>query len=277
MLELPESNTEAQQLTRTLSGKIIRRVAANASPHKFAWYSGDPQDYPARLEGLQIGPATAPGGWVEIQAEDMRIAFHDGANLRFLAPEAKRPAKHQLLLEFEDGCALACSIQMYGGIYAFRAVENDKAYYLSARSGCSPLTDAFTPACFERLISGVKPTASAKALLATEQRIPGLGNGVLQDILFHAGVHPARKVKTFTDETIDLLYHSVKETLFDMLIQGGRDTEKDIFGDWGGYRTRLSSKTWKQPCPKCGAAIVRKAYLGGNVYFCPVCQPENPD
>jgi len=30
---------------------------------------------------------------------------------------------------------------------------------------------------------------------------------------------------------------------------------------------------WPVSCPVCGAAIVRQAYLGGNVYFCPVCQP----
>lgn|GEM_PF-2077218 len=29
-----------------------------------------------------------------------------------------------------------------------------------------------------------------KAFLATEQRIPGLGNGVLQDILWTARIHP---------------------------------------------------------------------------------------
>ena len=35
---------------------------------------------------------------------------------------------------------------------------------------------------------------SAKALLATDQMIPGLGNGVLQDILYLARVHPKTKI-----------------------------------------------------------------------------------
>jgi formamidopyrimidine-DNA glycosylase len=54
---------------------------------------------------------------------------------------------------------------------------------------------------------------------------------------------------------------------------GGRDTEKDMFGHMGGYKTILSKNTLKNPCPNCGNEIVKEAYLGGAVYFCPTCQP----
>ncbi|HKM29634.1 MAG TPA: endonuclease VIII, partial [Bacilli bacterium] len=53
---------------------------------------------------------------------------------------------------------------------------------------------------------------------------------------------------------------------------GGRDTEKDVFGHEGRYRTKLSSKTYKDGCPKCGGAITKEAYMGGSVYYCPICQ-----
>ena len=29
----------------------------------------------------------------------------------------------------------------------------------------------------------------------------------------------------------------------------------------------------KYPCPACGSGLVREAYMGGNIYYCPVCQP----
>jgi formamidopyrimidine-DNA glycosylase len=113
---------------------------------------------------------------------------------------------------------------------------------------------------------------SAKAFLATKQRIPGLGNGVLQDILFNARVHPKRKMSTLTDKEMSTLFDSVKNTLFEMTAKGGRDTERDLFGCSGGYRTILSAKTIDNPCPVCGGKIVREAYLGGNIYYCPECQ-----
>ena len=58
-----------------------------------------------------------------------------------------------------------------------------------------------------------------------------------------------------------------------MVNYGGRDTEKDLFGNTGGYKTILSNKTVNKPCPKCSSKIIKKAYMGGSVYFCPKCQP----
>ena len=113
---------------------------------------------------------------------------------------------------------------------------------------------------------------SAKAFLATEQRIPGLGNGVLQDILHKARIHPKRKVETLTDGEREPLFHSVKSTLKEMTAQGGRDTTRDLFSKPGGYRTRLSQITVDKPCPVCGGMIVKQPYMGGSIYFCDGCQ-----
>ena len=113
---------------------------------------------------------------------------------------------------------------------------------------------------------------SVKALLATEQRIPGLGNGVLQDILFNARIHPKRKISTLNAEDKQLLFHSVKDTLRDMIAKGGRDTERDFLGNAGGYRCILSKNTYTKPCVCCGSRLIKEAYLGGSVYYCPNCQ-----
>lgn len=82
---------------------------------------------------------------------------------------------------------------------------------------------------------------SLKAFLATEQRIPGLGNGVLQDILYEAGMHPKRKLKSLSDTDIKTLYDSVKGTLKVMTDSGGRDTEKDLAGKtlWLSYQAQF--------------------------------------
>ncbi len=55
MIELPEAVVIARQITQTLGGKRIARAVANASPHKFAWYSGDPACYNQLLAGKMIG------------------------------------------------------------------------------------------------------------------------------------------------------------------------------------------------------------------------------
>ena len=106
----------------------------------------------------------------------------------------------------------------------------------------------------------------------TEQRIPGLGNGVLQDILWQVKIQPRRKVQTLTPTERDDLFAAVRKTLQLMMEKGGRDTEKDLFGRAGGYRTAMSKNHAGEPCPVCGTEIVKQAYLGGSIYFCPTCQ-----
>lgn len=273
MLELPECHTVANQIDAKWAGRTIVSAAAASSPHRFAFFNADPADYPRLLVGRTLERAYPLARLVELALGDMRLTFGDGANLRYHAPGGTPPAKHQLLLGFDDGSSLSCTIQMYGSISAFRDGECDDFYYRVAKEKPTPLSAGFSGQYWASLLSETSPKYSAKAFLATEQRIPGLGNGVLQDILFKARVHPKTKLAALSDRESETLFHCVKDALADMTAQGGRDTEKDLFGQNGGYRTILSAKTVKDPCPICLGAVIRQSYLGGNVYFCPHCQP----
>jgi len=273
MIELPEAYTLANQLNQAFLGKTIVSAAANTSPHGFAWYSGDPALYNEKLAGRKVTGTAAYGGRPEMRADGMIVSFFDGVRGRYLAAGEKRPEKHQLLIEFNDGSALCCTVQMYGGMMAFPDEPNDDFYYNVGRKKPSPFTPEFDRPYFGGLFEGIKKSLSVKALLATEQRIPGLGNGVLQDILFNARIHPKRRINTFSQNNRERLFYSIKTTLRYMAERGGRDSEKDLFGNWGGYKTILSSKSPGLPCRVCKRPIVKEVYLGGNIYFCPECQP----
>lgn len=273
MIELPEAIEVSRQIKENIKGKKILNVIADHSQHKFAWYYGDPGKYHDLLSGKSVDTASGVGSMVEISAGDSIILLGEGVGIRYHGENEKRPQKHQLLIEFEDFSALTASIQMYGGIWCFRRGGFDNPYYAVAKEKPSPLSEIFDKTYFDSIVSSdEKGNLSAKALLATEQRIPGLGNGVLQDILFNAGIHPKKKVRTFTGDDIEALFNSVKNTLAEMAFQGGRDTEKDLFGCLGGYRTKLSKNTVDKPCTVCGDIIKKEAYLGGSIYFCPTCQ-----
>ncbi|MFC1923917.1 DNA-formamidopyrimidine glycosylase family protein [Chloroflexota bacterium] len=273
MIEIPEAESLSRQLTATNVGKSIATAVAGLSPHKFAWYHGNPKDYDAILRGKIIDTATARGGMLEINAGDTVLVFSDGVSPRFHAREEQRPEKHQLLIEFDDGTAVSASVQMYGGLWCFKRGEFHNAYYDTARSKPSPLLDEFDRKYFDLLIQSAEVQKySIKAFLATEQRIPGLGNGVLQDILYNTRIHPKRKVETLTDTERKKLFDSVRSTIEEMAAQGGRDTTRDLFGKPGGYRTKLNQNTLDKPCQVCGGVIVKQQYMGGSIYFCDSCQ-----
>ena len=275
MIELPEAYVLAEQINKTLVGKTIKGAAANTHPHAFAWYSGDPKTYGKKLKGKKVtnanpGTGYTCGGNVEIICGDMLLVI--STPIKYHAPGEKLPLKHQLLLEFDDGSHMSCTVQMWGAMFCFPAGENGLPEKFVVNKSPTPLMDEFDEAYFGSLADGVKPSLSAKAFLATEQRIPGLGNGVLQDILWNAKINPKRKLQTLGARDMKRLFKSVKSTIAGMKASGGRDTEKDLYNRSGGYKTILSNNTLKSPCPACGATLIREAYLGGNIYYCPVCQ-----
>ncbi len=238
MLEIPESRTIGLQAGETLTGRKIIEVFNATSPHKFAFFYGDPAGYAEILKGRKVKSAKGHGMFVDICCdENTFITIGEGTNMRYYLPSEQPPDRYQLLIVFDDGSFVA-----------------------------------FNEVFFDNILQSTSKDLSAKALLATEQRIPGIGNGVLQDILFNAGIHPKRKKSALSDFEKARLFQSLKITLKNMTDLGGRDTERDFFWNTGGYKTILSKNTVKHPCPNCGDLIRKEAYLGGAVYYCPTCQ-----
>jgi formamidopyrimidine-DNA glycosylase len=278
MIEMPEACVMAGQLNKTVCGREIVSLTMNDTPHKFAFYAGDPADYGGFLKSKRFETAVSYGGMVELRAGDYRLVFSDGVNLRFYDETSRRPVKHQMLIEFYDGTALSGSVQMYGGLWGFVDGDFENEYRKAALEKPSPISSAFDNAYFSCLIGADKvQKLSLKAFLATEQRIPGLGNGVLQDILWRCKLHPRQKVLTLSTEEKDALYSGIRQTLDMMISAGGRDTEKDLFGQNGGYPVRMSTLHASEGCPACGSSITKEAYMGGSIYYCPECQKLGGD
>jgi formamidopyrimidine-DNA glycosylase len=273
MIELPEAGVLAKQINQTIKGKIISEVIAAQTPHKFAFFTGDPQKYKEMLNGRTIGTSEPRGGLVEILAGEFHLVFSDGALLKFIGKGETEPLKHQLLIRFKDSTSLSASVQMYASLSCIKPGTYDNPYYKVAGEKPSPLTAEFDRVYFDHLFGLPDvPKLSLKAFLATEQRVPGLGNGVLQDILFVSGLQPRKKTGTLSDKQKEDLYQSIKSTLHKMAEEGGRDTEKDLFGNPGQYSTLMSKNNCENPCPRCGGKIIKEAYMGGSVYYCPTCQ-----
>lgn len=270
MLELPEVLTISAQLRENLVGERVYKVYPPSRPHKFCWFNGAPEEYGKSLQGRRVTGAEGFGIFAELAFEDgFRLCFNDGVNVR-LVPEGKAPENYQLLVSLEGGQALLFTVAMYGGIILHRD-DYGNEYYASSRRAVSPFSEGFAD-YYRRMLDECKPALSAKAFLATEQRFPGIGNGVLQDILFEARIHPKRKLGSLDEAERDRLGECAVSVLKDMTAQGGRDTEKDLFGNPGGYRTKMSKNSMACGCPACGGPITKEAYLGGSVYYCPACQ-----
>ena len=77
MLEIPEAVVVSRQLNQTVKGKRIQTVIAAASPHKFAFYFGEPSEYDALLRGRTVENAYVCGGRIEMDLDGAYLQFGD--------------------------------------------------------------------------------------------------------------------------------------------------------------------------------------------------------
>jgi formamidopyrimidine-DNA glycosylase len=269
MIELPEAVVLTSQCNKTLQGKTVDYVLVNSKPHKFAWYVNEGKDYQQLLERKSFSYGVNFAGYVCLYFEDVQIIFHDGVILRYF-DELIDHNNHQLLIHFTDQSCLMATVAMYGGMYVTMKGVVPTSYMQASIDSIDCLSSQFT---FEYFMSKANEKLSLKAFLATEQRFPGIGNGVIQDVLFKAGLHPKTKIKDCDDAQLRVLYEKLVSGIREMIALGGRNNEKDLFGDVGGYEVLMTSAQLKNPCRNCSGNIVKENYMGGSIYFCPHCQP----
>lgn len=274
MFELPEFITLTKQMNETLPGKVVEAGCLGNSPHKFVWYNRSHDEFTFLTQGKTIGQAYTKGRWLFVPLEPGYVlTLGDcGGKLLYHAPGAKRPAKVHLILTFADGSGLTAFTQMWGAMELYaQGKEQERQYIKDMRS--TPVEPAFTPAYFGDLIASLAAEKrSVKSLLTQDQLIPGLGNAIAQDIMFHARLHPRHLLRELDDEQQSTLYTAIVDTLRTVIEQGGRYDETDFYGHPGGYVRLMDSKAVDRPCPVCGGPIEKMQYLGGACYFCPHCQ-----
>jgi len=95
---------------------------------------------------------------------------------------------------------------------------------------------------------------------------------LLQDILWEARINPKKKMDTLNKNEINRIFKAIKKVPSAIIAGGGKDIDKDVYGNISGYKSRVSRNTVGKPCARCGTIIVKEAYLGGSVFYCPACQ-----
>jgi formamidopyrimidine-DNA glycosylase len=274
MLDLPEVLTISSQLDKTLTGKTVERFSRGNSPHKFAFLKPSATECEKVIGGKKVGQVTGdaksifvslePGYVFRINEMAGRLLFHE--------QDAKLPQKYQWIMRFTDGTSLTATVGLWAFFGVTKAKELGEPPYRP--EGISPVGHELTYKRFNELFEEYeKPDKNTiKAFLINRPRINGFGNAYMQDMLFHAGIHPKRKVAEVTAKERRKLYNSMRKVLNQAIKLGGSDGERDLFGEPGGYTRVLSGKTKDRPCPDCGGKIEKISFLGGATYFCGRCQ-----
>jgi formamidopyrimidine-DNA glycosylase len=276
MLEMPEAVTISQQMQATLTGKIIQHFSRGPMEHKFLFLSNTPEEYNAILFGMPVRGASSYGRSIFLHIGDAHLLWFGelGGRILYHPQEGSVPPKYHLRWDFSDESRMTYTLQMWGFVKLLEQSELPQQPY--ARSGIPPLSEEFTLERFDQLLEEYpeKTKKGVKGFLVTSQHINGIGNGYLQDILFSAKIHPARKIPSLDAGERQRLYAAIQSTLAEAIKLGGRDDERNLFDHPGGYHRLMSNQSVGQPCPDCGTSIQKLSYLGGACYLCPTCQVQ---
>lgn len=100
--------------------------------------------------------------------------------------------------------------------------------------------------------------APVKAFLMDQSRVAGLGNLLTDELLFRAGIDPARVAHSLDDDEVRGLHRSIRATVRLLGRRGGSHT-----GDLQAHRRPGGA------CPRDGAALARRTIGGRTTWSCP--------
>jgi formamidopyrimidine-DNA glycosylase len=103
--------------------------------------------------------------------------------------------------------------------------------------------------------------APVKAVLMDQSRVAGLGNLLCDEVLWRAGIDPARPANTLDAGETRRVHRAIRDTLRVLGRRGGSHT-----GDFTSQREAGAH------CPRDGAPLVRRTVGGRTTYSCPVHQ-----
>ena len=122
-----------------------------------------------------------------------------------------------------------------------------------------PDATTLTRAQLEAIVT--RSRAPVKAVLMDQARIAGLGNLLTDEVLWRAGIDPARVASTLDDDEITALHRVIRTTLRMLGRRGGSHTGDHMVARFPGGL-----------CPRDGTPLVRRTVGGRTTYSCPFHQ-----
>lgn len=301
MPELPEVETVARDLARSVSGATIANVT-------WTWdrtirHPQPPERFAAELRGATIRRAGRRAKTVLLHLDDGRVLT---TALRMTGALIVAPAGTpddpyaRVIFHLADGRQLRFrDIRKFGRIGLWepgglrrrvaagragsgrrrpkRVAEPAAAYRVGdvfAVHGPEPLAASFTARRLGERLRGRR--GRLKSLLLDQTFVAGIGNIYADEALWRARLHPLRTAETLDEEAVGRLHRSIRAVLRQGIRYRGSSFSDYIGADGepGENQGRLSVyRRTGEPCLRCGTAIERIVVGQRSTHFCPRCQP----
>lgn len=273
MPELPEVETIKRVIEPQIQGLMIDKVNVKR-PEVVAYPAAD--EFCGRLTGQTISHMTRRGKFLVIQLNSNdRIILHLRMTGCLLLTPADCPEEKHTHITFSlnNGKELRFSdTRRFGRFWLMKKDEAD-TYSGIEKLGAEPLDKQLTAGYLQARLG--KRKKAVKECLLDQSMIAGIGNIYSDEILFTAGIYPARPADSLNMEEWERLAAAIPERI-SYFIKVNKITPEEYLETKGqDYRNTPFLQVYGQeskPCPKCGEMLCRIVVGGRGSVYCPVCQ-----
>lgn len=244
-------------------GKVVERVEWHPKARIFRGIEGEV--FERTLTGAKLKSSEARGKQMIFRFDRATVGVHLGMTGELRVEKAGYEAKkHDHLVLRQKGRTLVFEDPRLFGRVLFAEGKDDPAWWQALPPDV--LSKEFTKEGLAAFLQRRKG-APMKAVLLMQEKFPGIGNWMADEILWQARIHPATPAGKVRD--VDEVWKVTRQV--------SREAIRIIGTDWSDPPDSwLMNHRWKpgQTCPRCGVELDRGEIGGRTTCWCPRCQKK---
>jgi formamidopyrimidine-DNA glycosylase len=217
------------------------------------------------LRGHRFVEPERHGKWLLAWTSGPAVLLHFGMTGDLIPADgaAGRHRHDRVIFELDRGELRYRNMRKLGGLWM--AHDEDEARRLLGPLGPDAL--AVDRRRFRELLA--RRRGRVKAALMDQRLLSGIGNILADEALWHARIHPARRIEDLTDDERERLFTELRKVL---------RTSVERFDYVPRQRGWLSHVRGRPGavCPRCRTPLARSVVGGRTTWFCPRCQSPGP-
>ena len=273
MPELPEVETMRRVIGPQIEG---RRVEAVETPGPEAVARPGAEEFARAMRGQVFAGVERRGKFTlwRMRGGD-RLVLHLRMTGALLVEDARVPRGKflRVAMLLDDGRELRFEdMRRFGRLWLLGAGEED-VFSGMAALGPEPGDPRLTAEYLAARLGGTR--CAIKTCLMDQALVAGIGNIYSDEILFSAGIDPARPACALSDEELRRLAERIPETMAFFVEKNAISPEDYLRSRGQEYRNTPYLRVYGragQPCPRCAAALARSVIGGRGSVRCPRCQ-----
>jgi formamidopyrimidine-DNA glycosylase len=256
MPELPD----VEGFRRVLADNAVRkRIAAVEVPDRDLLRNASPQALGRALTGKRFREPVRHGKWLIAPAGEAHVLMHFGmtGSLEW-EPRGPRHAHDRVAFLYRHAELRFRDMRKFGGIWL--ANDEEECHAITGPLGPDAVTLGREQ--LHELLGSRR--GAIKAALMDQRLVAGLGNLLVDEILWRARLDPHAPAARLSSRRRDAIYDAMRETL-----RASIRTRRVPRAS--GWLTEVRDRRGAR-CPRCGTRLRSATVAGRSTRWCPRCQ-----